>query len=55
LLILVVHYAWPDDRFVAVPLAVVAVYAVTIAVLESRWRASRREARQQHSSVAIAN
>lgn len=42
LLILVVHYAWPDDRFVAVPLAVVAVYAVTIAVLELRWRRLRR-------------
>jgi hypothetical protein len=38
-LILFAHYAWPDHRFVAVPLAIVAIYAVTIVVLELRWRA----------------
>ncbi|GAA4854843.1 DUF7010 family protein [Luteimonas vadosa] len=38
-LVLVAHYAWPDHRFVAVPLAIVAIYLVTIVVLERRWRA----------------
>lgn len=37
-LILAAYYAWPDDRFVAVPLAIVAIYAITIVVLELRWR-----------------
>jgi hypothetical protein len=32
-------YVFPDDRFVVVPLVVVAVYVVTIVVLERRWRA----------------
>jgi hypothetical protein len=39
-LILVVHYLLPADRFVAVPAVVVAVYAVTIVVLERRYRAA---------------
>lgn len=37
-------YAWPSHRFVAVPLVIVAVYLVTIAVLEQRWRSMRRPA-----------
>jgi hypothetical protein len=31
-------YLFPNHRFVAVPAAIVAVYAVTIVVLEARWR-----------------
>ena len=40
-LILVVHYAFPEDRFVAVPLVIVGMYAVTIAIMERRWRRVR--------------
>ncbi len=39
LLVVAVWYAFPADRFVAVPLTIVGVYLVSIAVLESRWRA----------------
>jgi hypothetical protein len=35
-------YLFPSSRFIAVPGAIVAVYAVTIVVLEARWRRSRR-------------
>ena len=38
--ILVVHYAFPTQRYLFVPLVIVAVYLVTIAVLEQRWRAA---------------
>ena len=31
-------YLFPHSRFIAVPAAIVVVYAVTIVVLESRWR-----------------
>jgi hypothetical protein len=31
-------YLFPSFRFVAVPVVIVAIYAVTIFVLESRWR-----------------
>ncbi len=31
-------YLFPNHRFVAVPAVIVAVYAVTIVVLETRWR-----------------
>lgn len=41
-LILVAHYVWPEHRFVAVPLAIVAIYGITIIVLELRWRAMER-------------
>lgn len=37
-LILVAHYAFPEARFVAVPVVIVVTYAVTIAILERRWR-----------------
>jgi hypothetical protein len=40
-LLLVLHYAFPEDRYVAVPLGVVAMYLVSIPVLELRWRRSR--------------
>ena len=40
-LLLALHYAFPEDRYVAVPLGVVAMYLVTIPVLERRWRAMR--------------
>jgi hypothetical protein len=34
-------YLFPDSRFVAVPAVIVAIYAVTIVVLEARWRRIR--------------
>ncbi|MBV9233771.1 MAG: hypothetical protein JO030_07000 [Candidatus Eremiobacteraeota bacterium] len=37
-LVVAVWYAFPQHRFVAVPAAIVAVYLVTIIILESRWR-----------------
>lgn len=36
--VLAAWYAFPDQRFVVVPFLIVALYAVTIAVLERRWR-----------------
>lgn len=41
LLIVVAWYAFPDQRFLTIPWIIVAVYAVTIFVLESRWRRLR--------------
>ena len=41
-LVLAAWYVWPDDRYVAVPLVIVALYVVTIFVLERRYRAIRR-------------
>jgi hypothetical protein len=38
LLILVTWYLLPGLRFVAIPVVIVILYAVTIAVLEQRWR-----------------
>ena len=35
-------YLFPDSRFIAVPAVIVAVYAVTIVVLEARWRRIHR-------------
>ncbi len=40
LLVLGAWYLFPDDRFLAVPVAVVAIYIVTIVILEKRWRAA---------------
>ncbi len=37
-------FALPEQRFVAIPFAIVAVYAVTIVWLEARWRALRANA-----------
>lgn len=37
--ILIVWYAIPEHRFVTIPLVIVAVYSVTIVILEKRWRA----------------
>ncbi len=34
-------YAFPKSRFVAIPAAIVAIYAITIVVLERRWRRTR--------------
>ncbi len=39
LAVLVLHYAFPDQRYVVIPAAVVALYLVVIAVQERRWRA----------------
>ena len=37
-LCLTAWYLFPDQRFVVIPAIIVAVYAVTIVVLEKRWR-----------------
>ena len=42
LLVVAAWYVFPEARFVAVPLVIVAVYLGTIVVLETRWRALRR-------------
>lgn len=41
-LVTALWFALPGQRFVAIPFAIVAVYAVTIAVLEARWRRQSR-------------
>ena len=46
--VLAAWLAFPEHRFVAVPLVIVAVYAVTLLVLERRWQ------RLQHSAQASA-
>jgi len=35
-------YLFPEHRFVAIPFLIVAVYAVTIVLLDQRWRARAR-------------
>jgi hypothetical protein len=35
-------YLFPRYRFIAVPAVIVAIYAVTIVVLEARWRRVHR-------------
>jgi len=37
-LILALWYAFPQQRFVVIPFAIVVVYAFTIAIFEQRWR-----------------
>ena len=37
-LVLVAWYVFPDFRFVAIPAVIVAIHAITIGVLEARWR-----------------
>lgn len=37
--VLAAWYLFPEDRFLAVPVVIVALYVVAIAVLERRWRA----------------
>ena len=32
------HYAFPEHRFIVLPLVIVAVYLFTMVVLEQRWR-----------------
>ena len=36
--IVAVWYLFPEARFVAIPVVIVAVYAVSMVVLEARWR-----------------
>lgn len=38
ILILVLWFAFPDSRFVSIPFAIVAVYIVTIVVMERRYK-----------------
>jgi NADPH:quinone reductase-like Zn-dependent oxidoreductase len=40
--VLAAWLAFPEQRFVAVPLVIVAVYAVTLWVLQRRWQALQR-------------
>lgn len=51
--VLAAWLAFPDHRFVAVPLVIVAVYVVTLLVLEKRWRALQG-AGQPHPAAASA-
>jgi hypothetical protein len=37
-LVVAAWYLFPEARFVAVPTVIIAVYVVTIVVLEARWR-----------------
>ncbi|MCE9620047.1 MAG: hypothetical protein K8R92_09055 [Planctomycetes bacterium] len=37
-LIVAAWYLWPAHRFTAIPIVIVAVYLVTLVVLEARWR-----------------
>jgi hypothetical protein len=38
MLVVTAWYAFPEARFLAVPSVIVAVYLITIVVLEARWR-----------------
>ncbi|HEY8586963.1 MAG TPA: hypothetical protein VIL60_09595 [Rhodanobacter sp.] len=38
-LVLAAWYVFPQHRFVVIPLVIVAIYLITIRVLEMRWRA----------------
>jgi hypothetical protein len=40
-LIVAAHYLFPQQRFVVIPLVIIAIYAMTIVVLERRWRSMR--------------
>jgi hypothetical protein len=42
LLVVVTWYSFPHARFVAVPAVIVGIYAITIFVLERRWRGIHR-------------
>ena len=42
LLVLATWYSFPHVRFVAVPAVIVGIYAITIFVLERRWRGINR-------------
>lgn len=42
-LVLAAWYAWPEQRFVAVPLVIVGVYVVSIVALERRYRGLERD------------
>lgn len=37
-LLVAAHYAFPQQRYLVLPLVIIAIYAVTIVVLERRWR-----------------
>lgn len=38
LLIVAAWYAFPEHRFVAIPIVIIGIYAVSITVLEMRWK-----------------
>jgi len=43
LLLVAAWYLFPGSRFVVLPLLIVAMYVVTIGILEYRWRALKRQ------------
>lgn len=45
-------YLFPGSRFVVIPAVIVAVYAVTIVVLEARWRRIHR-VKQSEAGAAV--
>jgi hypothetical protein len=49
-LVLGAWLAFPQQRFVVVPLVIVGMYVVTIAVLEQRWRGLQRQQQLATSS-----
>jgi hypothetical protein len=42
LLVVSLWYLLPDQRFVAIPFAIVAIYVVTIVAFERRWQAANK-------------
>jgi hypothetical protein len=44
-LVTVAWYLAPHRRFVVIPAVIVGVYAVTIAILEQRWRVEKLQSR----------
>ncbi|AMY07316.1 hypothetical protein LuPra_00483 [Luteitalea pratensis] len=41
LLLVATHYLFPEQRYLVIPLVIIAVYAVTVVILERRWRRVR--------------
>ena len=51
--VLVAWLAFPEHRFVAVPLVIVAVYAGTLVVLERRWRGLQPSAAAPSAATTV--
>ncbi|KPF58672.1 hypothetical protein D621_05220 [beta proteobacterium AAP51] len=51
--VLVAWLAFPEHRFVAVPLVIVAVYAGTLVVLERRWRSLQPSAAAPSAAATV--
>jgi len=52
ILVLLAWYVAPNHRFVAIPAVIVGVYAVTIVVLERRWRAVQALSKAQEVAAS---